>query len=82
VRTHTAESELFQYTGGAASDSVYGEIGFDPSLYIAMMFAVEECVVGGRVQATAYPRGMSRGAIFSWPKTARDCWRSRKNVEI
>lgn len=72
VRAHMAESELFQYTGGAASDAVYGEIGFDPSLHIAMMFDVDGCVVAGRVQATAHPRGMSGGAIFSWPKTARD----------
>jgi hypothetical protein len=67
-----AESELFKYTGAAASDAVYQEIGFDPGMHIAMMFDVKRCFVGGRIQATAHPPGLSGGAIVSWPKTARE----------
>ena len=72
VSRRKAESELFSYTGAAASDAVYQEIGFDPALHIVMVFDLARCIVAGRIQATARPRGLSGGAIFSWPKTARD----------
>ncbi|MEX2206661.1 MAG: hypothetical protein WEF50_10585 [Myxococcota bacterium] len=73
VRRRVVQSELFKYTGGAASDALYQETGFDPELHIAMMFNIARCVVGGeKIQATADPHGVSGGGIFSWPKTVRE----------
>lgn len=71
IRAQSAESEIFKFTGGAASDATYAQLGYDPSLHIAMMFNRRKAIVGNKIQAAIHPRGLSGGGIFSWSKRAR-----------
>lgn len=62
-------SELFSYTGYAANKSEYEKLGYDNSFHIVVHFSRKNsCTSEGVKQIPPHPKGISGGAVFSWPK--------------
>jgi len=62
-------SEIFSYTGYAASKSEYDKLGYDNSFHIVVHFnRKNSCTSEGIKQIPPHPKGISGGAVFSWPK--------------
>lgn len=71
TRSGIVRGELFKYSGGAASNSLYADLDYDPSQQIAIAFNRKRSMVGDQLQTAPHPRGISGGGIFAWPKSVR-----------
>ncbi len=63
-------SEIYSFRGVAARAATYDKLGLDPSSNIAVHYDRSRAVYPGTLQPFPGPalRGVSGGAIFSWPK--------------
>ena len=80
-------SEVYSFRGVAAKYETYERIGLDPSANIAIHFdRFQEAVFPGTLKPFPGPalRGVSGGAIFSWPKqhSFRDDWSTHLMIGI
>jgi hypothetical protein len=62
-------SEVFNFTGFAASKAEYQNLGYDVFFHILVHFnRKNSCTTKGIRQTAPHPKGISGGAVFSWPK--------------
>lgn len=62
-------SEIFSYTGAAASISKYQRMGYDQDDHILVNFNRKRSIDSeGKQQMPPHPRGISGGGVFAWPK--------------
>ena len=63
------KSEIYSFTGPAAGFSMYEEFGYDFQFHIFVRFnRKQSCTTDGVKQMSPHPKGISGGAVFSWPK--------------
>ena len=73
-------SEIFSYSGTAASQADYENHKYDKNLHIVVRFNRKKSFTPeGVKQMPPYPRGISGGAIYSWPK---DVMTRKKDYEF
>jgi len=70
--------EIFSYTGEAAIDKKYENLGYDQELNIVVNFRRKKSIdpIKGK-QIPPHPRGISGGAVFRWPKAAENVGEKR-----
>lgn len=62
-------SEIFNFSGPAASGADYEKHNYDRSFHIVVRFnRKNSCTTEGVKQMSPHPKGISGGAVYSWPK--------------
>ena len=62
-------SEIFSFSGPAASTSEYESHNYDKKFHIVVRFNRKySCTTEGIKQMSPHPKGISGGAVYSWPK--------------
>ena len=62
-------SEIFSYTGSASPATIYEKLEYDSHFHILIDFNRQQfCTNEGTKQIPPHPKGISGGAVFSWPK--------------
>lgn len=65
----TVSTELFSYSGHAAIDEKYENLGYDKDTNIVINYRLKKSVSPDGVKLNPpHPRGISGGGIFRWPK--------------
>ncbi len=65
----TVSTELFSYSGHAAIDEKYENLGYDKDTNIVINYRLKKAVSPDGVKINPpHPRGISGGGIFRWPK--------------
>ena len=65
-------SEIYNFTGPAASSIEYEKYGYDDQFHILVRFnRKNSCTIDGVKQIPPHPKGISGGAVFSWPKDVK-----------
>ncbi len=73
ARSDSHSTEMFSYTGAAASIAKYGRMGYDTADHILVNFNRKKSINNdGRQLMPPHPRGISGGGVFAWPKDVFD----------
>ncbi|MEZ5592089.1 MAG: hypothetical protein R3F53_15780 [Gammaproteobacteria bacterium] len=68
-KKETVSTELFSYSGHAAIDAKYENLGYDKETNIVINYRLKKSVSPDGVKLNPpHPRGISGGGIFRWPK--------------
>lgn len=68
-KEETVSTELFSYSGHAAIDEKYENLGYDKDTNIVIDYRIKTSVSPGGVKINPpHPRGISGGGVFRWPK--------------
>lgn len=64
----TASTELFLFTGAAASEKKFSLLGYEPRLHVLIKFYRKNVITNGKICTAPMPHGISGGAVFRRPK--------------